>query len=135
MQPTNNFFDNISIGVDIESIARFEKYAINRKLAEKMGVFTTGELDYCFKTKLPAKHLAARFCAKEAVYKAICGANAPPPDFEEIEIYHNETGVPQVKFLNPIFRNLLCKISLSHCKDKAVANVIIYKCDTTSRIE
>jgi len=127
MQHTCDIFENLSIGTDIENVSRFEKYAVNRKLTEKMGVYTDLELDYCFSAKLPAKHLAARFCAKEAVYKAVCGANLTmtPPAFTEIEIYNDEQGVPKVRFLNDSFANIKCKISLAHCKDKAIANAIL----------
>ncbi len=123
----HNIFDNISVGVDIESIARFNKYALNRSFAEKLGVYTDVELNYSFKTKSPAKHLAVRFCAKEAVYKALCGLGLQAVSFNEIEIYHNENQVPQLKFLNKNCQNLCAKISLSHCRDKAVANVIIIR--------
>ncbi len=121
----NNFL-NISIGVDIENVSRFDKYANNRKLAEKLGVFTQKELNYCFGHKLPATHLAARFCAKEAVYKALSQANVEKiPAFSEIEIIHNQRNVPCVNFLAEGFDNRQCRLSLSHCKDTAVAFVII----------
>ena len=34
-------------------------------------IYTENELDYCFSNAQPARHLAARFCAKEAVVKAL----------------------------------------------------------------
>lgn len=119
--------NNISIGTDIENIQRFEKYSSGKNSAFVKKVYTKKEIDYCFSCKNPAQHLAARFCAKEAVYKALCGFGAKNIDFNEIEIYHDENKVPQVRFLDPDFGCFQCKISLSHCKDKAIANVIMVK--------
>ena len=61
--------DNISIGTDIEEIRRFEGKETNFDFLSR--VFTTSELEYSLKSKSPAKHLCARFCAKEAIVKAL----------------------------------------------------------------
>lgn len=122
-----NTLENISTGTDIESIQRFEKYSSDKNSAFVKKVYTELEIEYCFSCKNPAQHLAARFCAKEAIYKALCGFGVKNINFNEIEIYHNEDKVPQVRFLNPKLECFQCKISLSHCKDKAIANVIMIK--------
>ena len=126
----NNFYDfnNFAIGTDIESIARFEKYAVDKSLAKKLKVFTDKELDYCFRAHQPAPHLAARFCAKEAVYKAFCALNnVDIPSFNEIEILNDKKGVPHVNITVDTFKNFNCKITLSHNKDNAVAFVVLLK--------
>ena len=123
-----NNIEDIAVGTDIENVSRFEKYVKNRELASKLGVFTENELDYCFSKGVPAMHIAARFCAKEAVYKALSQMNCKNiPKFCEIEVAHNKKGVPFINFLNGCPKGIECKISLSHCKDKAIAFVTVFK--------
>jgi holo-[acyl-carrier protein] synthase len=58
------------IGLDLLEVARLEA-ALERRpgLAERL--FTEGERDYAAGKARPGEHLAARFCAKEAVAKAL----------------------------------------------------------------
>ncbi len=58
------------IGIDLLEIDRLER-ALERqpRLAERL--FTAGERAYAQTRARPAQHLAARFCAKEAVFKAL----------------------------------------------------------------
>ena len=58
------------IGIDLLEIARLER-ALERRpgLAERL--FSERELEFCRARAHPAKHLAARFCAKEAAVKAL----------------------------------------------------------------
>ncbi|HEX3978549.1 MAG TPA: holo-ACP synthase [Solirubrobacteraceae bacterium] len=59
-----------SVGIDLLEIERLER-ALDRRprLAERL--FTDGERDYAASRARPGQHLAARFCAKEAVAKAL----------------------------------------------------------------
>jgi holo-[acyl-carrier protein] synthase len=58
------------VGIDLLEIDRLER-ALERhpRLAER--VFTPAERDYAAARARPARHLAARFAAKEAVIKAL----------------------------------------------------------------
>jgi holo-[acyl-carrier protein] synthase len=56
--------------MDLLDIARLERALARRpRLADRL--FTPGELAYARSRARPAQHLAARFCAKEAVAKAL----------------------------------------------------------------
>ena len=58
------------VGLDLLDIARLERALERRpRLAER--VFTDAERAYAAARARPAMHLAARFCAKEAVAKAL----------------------------------------------------------------
>jgi holo-[acyl-carrier protein] synthase len=58
------------VGIDLLDIARLERALERRpKLAERL--FTEGERAYAQARARPGQHLAARFCAKEAVAKAL----------------------------------------------------------------
>jgi holo-[acyl-carrier protein] synthase len=58
------------IGIDLIEIDRFER-ALARRPRLRERLFTPTELDYADGRARPAQHLAARFCAKEAVAKSL----------------------------------------------------------------
>jgi holo-[acyl-carrier protein] synthase len=58
------------VGIDLLEVERLERALERRpRLAER--VFTDAERAYAAERARPALHLAARFCAKEAVAKAL----------------------------------------------------------------
>lgn len=113
----------MSIGVDIEDIKRFE--GKSQKFLDR--VYTKAEQNYCLSKKLPAKHFAVRFCAKEALIKALNALNLAHPSLNEIEIYHKKNGCPAIKLLNNLDNGLTFELSLSHDRTKAIAFVRIEK--------
>jgi len=60
----------IGIGLDLLDIDRLEQ-ALQRRPALAGRLFTAREQSYAASRGRPAQHLAARFCAKEAVTKAL----------------------------------------------------------------
>ena len=60
----------MSVGIDLLEIERMER-ALERRPALALRLFTVGERDYAASRARPGQHLAARFCAKEAVAKAL----------------------------------------------------------------
>ena len=70
------------IGLDLLEIARLER-ALERHPGLAQRVFREGELAYAATRARPGMHLAARFCAKEAVGKAL-GLDVMMP--QEIEV-------------------------------------------------
>jgi len=62
--------DRLHVGIDLLEIDRLER-ALERtpRLAERL--FTDAEREYAAAHGRPGQHLAARFCAKEAVAKAL----------------------------------------------------------------
>jgi holo-[acyl-carrier protein] synthase len=58
------------IGLDLLEIERLER-ALERRPRLAKRLFTDAELEYAAARARPGQHLAARFCAKEAVAKAI----------------------------------------------------------------
>ena len=119
----------IKCGVDIieiyrvkESIESLGERFINR-------VFTEKEIEYCeSKNAQKYQHYAARFAAKEATFKALSWKleDKYAICWKDIEVVDNEQGRPS---LNIIGMNLddieNIDISLSHCKEYAVANVTV----------
>lgn len=117
---------NLSQGIDIEEIIRFEKYEnyINSKFLNR--VFTKNELDYCFSKKNPAQHLSARFCAKEACIKALFPFENKKLFLKQIEII-NKNQYPQINILTQLKNEYLLSLSISHSKQYAIASVIAIK--------
>lgn len=118
-------YDNIAIGVDVEEIARFEKYNDDKDAPLLKRIFTDSELEYCYKTRFSAKRLAARYCAKEAVYKAMCSFGIKVFNLKEIEVYHDSVGCPRVRLLNKYDEQFKVKVSLSHSQQTAIAQVVV----------
>jgi holo-[acyl-carrier protein] synthase len=113
----------IGVGIDIEEIQRFRgKSAAKDKLLRK--IFTGKELAYCFSKKNAAQHLAARFAAKEAFYKALNGALPADFGFHDVEITHKRNGAPQITIRNKKIGDVTCLVSLSHNKEFATAIVL-----------
>lgn len=72
----------LAVGLDLLEIERLERALERRpRLAERL--FTEDELSYAAARVRPAQHLAARFCAKESVAKALA---LSAWSFREIEI-------------------------------------------------
>lgn len=114
--------NNFGVGIDIISIARFRKLKKDKIFLNK--IFTRREIEYCLAGVNPAQHLAARYAGKEAVVKAVnCLGNnrLSVADYSKIEIINDKNGVPRVEIKKMEFKNLIIKISLSHCEQKAVA--------------
>jgi holo-[acyl-carrier protein] synthase len=60
----------VSVGLDLLEIERMEA-ALARRPGLAARLFTEGERAYAASRARPGQHLAARFCAKEAVTKAL----------------------------------------------------------------
>ena len=58
------------VGIDLLEIERLER-ALERRPALAARLFTDAERAYARAARAPGQHLAARFCAKEAVAKAL----------------------------------------------------------------
>jgi holo-[acyl-carrier protein] synthase len=69
------------IGLDLLEVERMER-ALERRPALAQRLFRAGELEYSGSRGRPAQHLAARFCAKEAVSKALGLTVFSPLDVE-----------------------------------------------------
>jgi holo-[acyl-carrier protein] synthase len=71
------------VGIDLLEIDRLERALERRpRLAERL--FTPSERAYARTRARPAMHLAARFCAKEAVVKALALSAWDPHDVEVV---------------------------------------------------
>lgn len=121
-------------GVDIIEINRIKESIENIGPRFINRIFTLNEIEYCeSKNQMKFQHYAARFAAKEAVYKALSSIINIELIWKDIEIINNDYGKPEVFLHNDLekVKNKLkidkILISLSHCKEYAVANSFIIK--------
>ena len=120
-------------GTDIIEIERIKENIENEKTGEafKKRVFTENEIEYCeSKKNQKYQHYAARFAAKEATFKALSEQldNKFSISWNNIEILNNEQGRPYIKLIGITFNDIKdMDLSLSHCKEYAVANVTVLK--------
>jgi holo-[acyl-carrier protein] synthase len=118
---TGETINRFGIGTDIESIDRFDgpECLLHSPFLNK--IFTASEQEYCFSRATAAPHLAARFAGKEAVIKALASLGRFNIGYKDIEIINNQDGVPEVAIGKDGFGDLQVKLSLSHCRDNAIA--------------
>ena len=114
------YMNDFSVGVDIEDIERFVKLDMEKDKSFFNRLYTQREMEYCLSKSNPYPHLAVRFAGKEAVIKLISGFGEKVNP-GEIEILNDANGAPVVNINNERFNNIKVTISLSHCKDKAIA--------------
>lgn len=118
----------IKCGIDIIEISRVKDSIedTNGKFLER--VYTKKEIEHCeAKNNAKYQHYAARFAAKEAFFKAISQSFGKYEiSWKDIEVTNDENGRPQIRLLNKEIPNIQSiDISLSHCKEYAVANVTV----------
>ena len=119
----------VSCGVDIIEISRIKSSIEN--LGEKFinQIYTKQEIEYCENANLAKyERYAARFAAKEAVFKAVSIflKDKYEISWHNAEVVLDDKGNPKVNFIGVNFEKIQSiDISISHCKEYAVANVVI----------
>src|SRR6266850_2924211 len=88
----------LGIGVDMVQVERIQ-HSLDRFGERFMKrVFTEGEIAYCISMKFPARHLAARFAAKEAVSKAFGTGIGKAMGWRDIDVRKKPSGEPFLVF-------------------------------------
>jgi holo-[acyl-carrier protein] synthase len=113
------------VGLDLIAIDRLEQ-ALRRhpRLADRL--FTEAERDYAYARGRPGAHLAARFCAKEAVAKALA---LPAWSFNDVEVVATATA-PTVRLRGAAAARatelgVVPLISLTHDRELAAATAVL----------
>ncbi|MBN1870687.1 MAG: holo-ACP synthase [Candidatus Omnitrophica bacterium] len=112
----------LGTGIDIVEIGRMQK-ALDRWGEDFLKhIFNEEEISYVKEKKFPTQHYAARFAAKEAVYKAFGDNRAL--GWKDMTILNDENGKPYCR-LNDKKHKEKILISISHTEHYAVASAII----------
>jgi len=110
-------------GVDITEVRRL-KQAVQKWGNDFLGrIFTEPELEQAKKRGSSIyQHLAGRFAAKEAVFKAAGNKNL---NWKDVQILNDKDGKPICVLLNGKGKKVDVQISISHVKTYAVASAIV----------
>jgi holo-[acyl-carrier protein] synthase len=96
------------------------------RLADRL--FTSGELEYSYSRPHPADHLAARFAAKEATFKAL-GVGWPQLSWHQVEVLTKGHREPPYLRLTGKAAELAGEctslVSLAHDGGVAIAEVLL----------
>ncbi len=121
----------LGIGVDLVECARIQRSMDRFGDRFLHRVFTEGEIEYSVSMKFPARHLAARFAAKEAVSKAFGTGIGKAMGWRNIDIRKKPSGEPFLVFSGPA-QELAMKrgvisalLTLSHTEHHAMACVVL----------
>ena len=120
----------VSCGTDIIEIERIKNSIEDMGEAFLNRVYTKKEIAYCeSRKKQKYQHYAARFAAKEATFKAISTIlnDKYSITWKDIEVENSKQGRPSVNLYGIKGEEKIenIDISISHCKEYAVANVVI----------
>ncbi|MEA2348155.1 MAG: holo-[acyl-carrier protein] synthase [Thermoleophilaceae bacterium] len=114
------------VGIDLLEIDRLERALARRPgLAERL--FTPDERAYADGRARPAQHLAARFCAKEAVAKAL---GLESWSFQDVEVVPGSQG-PGIRLSGAAAARarelgVSASISLTHERSMAAAVALLH---------
>ncbi len=121
----------LGLGIDLvdcdrieNSIERFGDRFLHR-------VFTEGEIAYAQSMKFPARHLAARFAAKEALSKAFGTGIGESMGWRDLDVQKRESGEPFVVLTGGAEKMAQERgvtkvwISLSHTDKSGLATIVL----------
>ena len=105
------------VGIDLLEVDRMAA-ALERSPGLRHQLFTDGERVYCDAQAVPARHYAARFCAKEAVVKALKLEAWDPLDIEVVPL---ASGAPTIELHGKLSDRGPLELSITHTKTTAGA--------------
>jgi holo-[acyl-carrier protein] synthase len=121
----------IGTGVDVVEIPRFRTIIDRLKDRFIARVFSANEQKFCHEHRDPIPHFAARFAAKEALFKALGTGWAKGVTWLDVEVQREGQDAPTIMLHGEAQRLSVSKgahkihLSLSHTEQWAVATVIL----------
>jgi holo-[acyl-carrier protein] synthase len=121
----------IGIGIDLVDCARIENSIERFGDRFLQRVFTEGEIAYSQSMKFPARHLAARFAAKEALSKAFGTGIGKSMGWRDLDVQKKASGEPFVVLRGGAKQMANERgvekvwISLSHTETSGMATIIL----------
>ena len=121
----------LGLGIDLVECARIQ-HSLDR-FGDRFlhRVFTEGEIEYSTSMKFPARHLAARFAAKEAVSKAFGTGIGKAMGWRDIDVRKEPSGEPYLVLTGDAEKLAADRgvtsalITLSHTDNHAMACVVL----------
>jgi holo-[acyl-carrier protein] synthase len=108
----------VGLGVDLVDISKFSKFLEVPNFKQR--IFPLNE------RTLSPLHLAGRFAAREALFKAL--GDQAVFKYKDLEVMNEANGKPKFKFFNELSRyceDKIIHLSISHTSEYAMAVVVI----------
>jgi holo-[acyl-carrier protein] synthase len=122
----------VGIGFDLVDIPRIAALLASKGERAEARLFTPGEVAYARARAEPARHLAARFAAKEATYKALAGSEAAREiGWQDAEVVVEWDGRPRLMLHGraaeraAVLGVVRCHLTLTHADQVAGAVVVL----------
>jgi len=121
----------LGIGTDIIEISRIKQSIEKYGESFLKKIYTSTEIDYCKNKANKYQHYAARFAAKEAIYKALTSGWQKAVSWQDLDIINEANGMPQVRMFGKLKEFLAddksLKLSISHAENYVTCVAIVYK--------
>ncbi len=121
----------VGVGVDVLAVERMARELARDPRGLRELLFTAGEIADCEAKRDPAPHYAARFAAKEALFKALGAQQVTGASWREVEVRSGPSGRSRL-VLHGRLRQAAealhadrAFVSLSHTGKLAIANVVL----------
>lgn len=121
----------LGLGADWVDVAQMERALERGGTRLRKRVFTEPELRYCSGRRREIEHLAARFAAKEACFKALGTGWGRQAGWKDVEVVRRRSGPPGVRLSGRAGRTARklgvnrVHLSLSHTSQGALAVVVL----------
>ncbi len=118
----------IGIGIDIVELQRFQK-RLSPELTQEL--FLPAEIAYCLTQHHNEENFAARFAAKEALFKALGAGLEQGLRWHDVEVCKEESGAVRLALkgraaqLAAQLKVTNSHVSLSHSRQNAIAMVVL----------
>ncbi len=120
------------IGIDIAEVTRIRSASIRWGDRFEKRIYTPEEIRYCGVTDVRYQRLAARFAAKEAVFKALGTGLRPGMWWHDVSVITGGLGKPELVLKGRARQHAdslgvsQTFVTLAHTDNYAVANVILW---------
>ena len=121
----------IGIGLDLVEIERVRGMLERHPSRARAKLFTPGEVDHCGRVREPVESFAARFAAKEALFKALGTGLSGGARWCDVEVVVMDSGAPMLRLHGPTLRIAeelgvtRAHVSLTHTRHLASAYVVL----------
>jgi holo-[acyl-carrier protein] synthase len=126
----------VGLGIDLVDVARIRREVERRGDSVLEEILTPVEMEYCRGMAKPYPSIAARFAAKEALFKALGSGKHGTMHWHDLEVSRNGMGKPDLVATGSsgeAVRALKADrihLSLTHTDEHALAAVLLESLDT-----